>query len=103
MVIFLLRVLLAGAPEVGPAGLRPEMFSFLLRVLLPGAPEAAPAGLGPQMVTFLLRVLLAGAPFRALGAILGYLGAILSPFRGSCGNSGLPEPFWAPGAQIQGS
>ena len=86
-----------------PAGLEPEMVTFLLRILLAGAPEAAPAGLGPQMVTFLLRVLLAGAPFRAPVAILGHPGVILSPFKGSCGNSGLLEPFWAPGAQIQGS
>ena len=52
MVIFLLRGLLEGAPEVAPAGLGPEMVTFLLRGLLARAPEVAPAGLEPEMVIF---------------------------------------------------
>ena len=54
MVIFLIRGLLAGAPEVAPAGVGPEMVIFLLRVLLAGAPEVALARLGLQMVIVVL-------------------------------------------------
>ena len=52
MVAFLLRFLLAGAPEPAPGHLGPQMVAFLLRLLLAGAPEPAPGHPGPQMVAF---------------------------------------------------
>ena len=55
LVIFLLRGLLAGAPEAAPAGLGPDLVIFLLRGLLAGAPEAAPAGLGLDLFILLLK------------------------------------------------
>ena len=51
LVIFLLRGLLAGAPEAASAGLWPGG-QFLLRILLAGTPEVASAGLGPGMASF---------------------------------------------------
>ena len=45
-----------------PAGLGPEMVIFLLRALVAGAPDLALAGLGPEIEIFCLNGLFTGAP-----------------------------------------
>ena len=67
MVAFLLRPLLAEAPEPAPGRQGSQMVAFLLRPLLAEPPEAAPARLGSQMVAFVMKSSIS----RGTGALLG--------------------------------
>ena len=51
---FLLRIPVAGAPELVWASAGPDMVSFLLRIPAAGASELASAGPGPEMVSILI-------------------------------------------------
>ena len=52
LIMFLLRGLFAGAPNLALVGLGPEIDIFLFRGLFAGAADLALVGLGPEMVIF---------------------------------------------------